>query len=803
MHYRSRLYHPGWILFGCSVTSVVRADDDIVDHNSDLSDYEYTGSACAAQEFPQVMAFRPYRGTGSNDGQVFFADGDTTGINSTSSFGCVEVVHDENPTFINQVEQHYDGNTTLDVTTIWHGSWASISLSRAEDVGWCHAPIEDWVSGGADVEVSDPSTACVWAGHLLYEVGTVVDTSVNISGTRIYVEDNLPMDDALGAFPRYVMFHGYKDLTTPSSGGNSCEGTENGWTTEHEWSAAAVRRMDAVGTDGTGDYIDLQSALPEGLLNWLGQSGNHKLWVAPIALTWNESALNQTFAVNLALQAPSYNDGTDDIPGWWYYAWWMEEQEWAVRLNASLNYHEPLSGEVRPDGVELDGGRWRPDTLNFNKDFIDADNDLCEDRGYLDGYPDYGFGTVLFSEALRDRFGETTIIQADSSLPSYGYRGYEFFNGIEMENFETSSAVVSHTNHNADKPGGSSAMLQHFLQWYNTDYDPLSYPLTKVVTAAYDCNASPGSDNKALRVGAVTALIGAMPHAYAAEAADGSKCFNLYEWDEYRGGVDPLGGGQPNWDFLGMPTGGWQRDIGDLGSNLISGTVTWKRKINPCEGSGGGGSVSWTTISSGVGGYLLDLDDSDICSDLGYFPDASDARIRAELGTHIMTLPGVYTLQFQIQAENTWPSGAPYDGLTDRIPRLVRVRVHYDGYARAQDVLVEASETHTTYYLSYLFDANREIDKIEFMSGEQPGWIKVQNLSIHEGGADRFFRLYDNGAAMLNLTDSAWDFTVTGGPYERLYGPQDDVNNGTSGDGYNDNEFQIPAWDGLIVASSP
>lgn len=735
---------------------------------------------CTSSAAPTIMAFRPYRGSTYNsaaNGEIRFADGTTDTLDPTESFQCFEYVHDGDPSFLSDVESTYGNN----VRSIWHGSWATISRDRA-----------------GFIEATNPGT--INPGFWLYDVGTVSLNGATAGSNTITVQDKTPferVDDAQQFIPHYANLHYYVEASTPSGTHTyDCDATINGWEVTHQWSNSETVLVTGTGVDASGnDYIEVSSLSWDGITNtydteddgplydWddvVANSGSYDgLWIAPHALTWDNQPKN--WAVNLSTESI-----VSTAPGWEFFSNYVIEYELGARL---------ANHSLYPDGIEFDGGQWRPDKANPEKYAVDVNNDACQDGGYVDEVPKYGIGSVRMLERLIHEAPEPLIVQADSSLPEWGARGYHVLSGIEMENYYEATGEAD----------GFSEAFQHLKTWVEEvdrigHYDePVSYGLSKGITVDFGCEDTSGSieygtDSSLFRIAFVSNLLLDMPAPHAEEGTE--KCFHLYTWDEYSGGD------LEDWDWLGSGLEDAQRDLSSLSStNLLAENI----------------SVKTDTCASGSASGGLDelmLDVSGVCNDLGEVPDVNDAKLRVTGFTETVSASSSasYTVHFRARGENHYDNSTDYSDVQGLLPRLVRVNLAYKDYcgpdcsvlkSLSQDVLIPTDGSEQEFWLTFQVPNQAEIWKVEFASGEEPGVAYMLDVGLYSGTAERWSRAFDGGVVLLNMDENEWEYTTSApssaeNGLRRLSGIQSE-SDGECASSTGALQATVPAYDALVV----
>ena len=646
----------------------------------------------------------------------------------------------------------------------------------------------------ATIGASQTEAAGVYPGHWLFELGTrVVDAldatqddtvTIEVEDATVFQENDLAMIHAV-------------DI----SGG--------GWS--HIWEPHEEIKILSV-IDST--HVEIKrSRYSTSAVAWTPDEDTAIL-LQPHMLTW--ANLDSSWTVNVSLASPQDTAGN---------------LGYDIFADYVIDRFETLSESI-PDGIVFDGGRWRYTKLEFP---VDADNDLVADYGFIDGINAFGLGASKFMSQIREHYDELgcpIIVQADSSIPEWGYRSYGTADGMEMENFPL-----------VENYGSFSAGLTHLDQWvqFANSANPYSYAFTKDDSLHYSCAKSAlPSTNANFRVGLAASLMVGMPHAYAAETGDGraaeegegedsaETCFDIYDWDEYKGGD------LEDHDWLGAPlTEAIRLPNYDVSDNLLDGGEWSYTKFEDatyaaaCDGCETGSTFTLT----------VDAVPADTVTTANIFhPHVSGALLRVvPTASNRGKSATEFTVVFEAWGANTYNDDLSYDWVT-QVPRLLRVHLVDDldngvhGADQSQDVMVlpasgeltpvnlantfqanlpslsSVTISGRTYSLSFRYPAAAQISRIKFESGEETGQVTIRNVALYRGGGDRFVRYFDNGAVILNMTEDAWSLnlgtTYSPDGYARLLGTLaagDAVNTGVQGNGADRTEFFVPAENALLV----
>jgi len=698
-------------------------------------------AACPSGAFPKVMAFRP------SNGERYDEAGNGLGpVQPDQDFDSYANVTTKNPTlpqYTHAIEAAYGSS----VDTLFHLGWATINKNRLDPAG---------------TALAEDSGFQIYPGHWLLEVGSTITTPVD--GTTdpltVYVSDSSNLQE-----DRWAMIYGRDAMTG-----------------DPDWSQAEHVFITDRGTDAVGDWITVDR---ESLVAW--QSLSLDLCIAPHALTFNVSL--KTWLINLSVNSPLDPSGR---AGWELYAdfvGWLWTQEFGSGVGA--------------DGFEFDGGRWVPQQGGNRNRLIDVDNDAVADWGFVpaadsSGVQAWGLGAMLAMEQVRTQYPDILVL-VDSSTPETGYREYSSLNGIEIENYPESSSS------DGTPFGGFSTAFSHLRSWVDriSNSKSLSYGFTKQLSAAFGCDGVSDPTNNHFRVGLASALLVGMPHPYAPHGNVAEvvyKCFGTYPWDEYRGGT------LNDWDWLGEPLGPASQILDDLDSeNLLDGT-TWTESVATCE-AGDPGTLDAVYNFTELPGptYSHELTVNHVCS----YPSVENVVVRTEVLGHATdpANPSSYAFRFDASATNTY-GGDPAWSWVNGVPRLVRLGLNLQVGAefptRTQEVLVATAGAFETYTVTFLnVPASATIRRVSVQSGEETGTLTLQNPGLQEGSAERWVRYFEGGAVLLNISKTAWTYTLDPSQpdgYRRLDGAQDpSINSGAPGEGPDRNVFTVPPEDALLV----
>lgn len=606
---------------------------------------------------------------------------------------------------------------------------------------------------GAHAAISSDFRSEVFPGHWLFTSGTIITKSINTTATTFKVEK-----------PDVFVV-----------GDHAMISYRNKITQKRDWDTVEEVLISSI--DSENSKITVKRGQNEtSPVAWSTSLNNTEIVITPHVYQTTTDP-GDAWQINVSLNSP-VNPDTGET-GYEFYAKWVYEYIWVGIM------------QEKGDGIQLDSGRWGYFSAEYS---IDTNNDGTPDYGFVNGVNVYGLGSSKYIKLLREKLPHRAILQIDSNTTNGGYRNPNDINGIEMESFPNIE--------NYDYFGNSFIHLRQFVS--HAEFDPMSYPFTKDDTELYQCDPeSAESDtseietNSYFRIGFATALLLGMPYAYAPQTdISGEKCFGLYAWDEY------FGGNLNQTKWLGEPKSEALQYLDNLGtSNLIeSSTWTYGDKNN-------------LTMSDNDYVYTVSTQNNILKLDMTKVPEIIEVRVNNAFfpsvdGIYFTTDTGIgtdkaneFTISFKSSGTTTYNNDADYSEFTN-IPRLLVVKILADGEIYRQSVLVWKDEQE--FLLNFKTSTKTSVSKVTFESGEETGSIKIKNPSLHTGSPEHWIRYFENGAIILNMSDTDWevtlDTTYSSQGFQRLNGIYDtEINNGNKGNGTSKNTFTIPARDALVV----
>jgi hypothetical protein len=686
------------------------------------------------------------------------------------------------------------------VDTIFHTRWASLGSNNAD--------AQD-----------------VYPGHWLLNVGARLISSVSAAASSFDVDDvsSFSVNDR-------VMVYGTTTNLAPN------------WSFTEE----------AIITNIAGNTIELdRDEFWTTPLDWNGAT--QEVRIASHVLIWE--AIPDIWAVNLSPESPIDSSVGPDYRGDRFFADHFFTNLWMDRLDGSAT-------NVFINGFEFDGGRSLA-AKGANQDRVDIDNNLESDGGFLHGVNLYGLGAIRCMKALRGMLPTGVIVQVDSTTADFGFRGYKYVNGIEMENFPEAAGLdfSAYSDYGARPTAMFSSAFLHLRQWVSvtqqqalTDtnyYAPFSYGFTKEETETFQCGNTPSLDpygfpthghDSYFRLGLAADLLVGMPHPYACEdSSTGTQYFDFYKWDEY------VGGDLNDWDWLGQPTGTATQILDHIAGSVTLTNAAWSGNFKNCASGSFSSSTGTHTLTvsavgtNGAGSCTPAVGQAlTIATGSPLAPLITNGLTWADFSAPTSgstTLPKLYestlTMSFSAMATNSYAGDGSAEALAfqseaqslgDGVPRLLHVRMVLKDNASnqllpEQILLVPTDGAFHSYLLSYPLEIYEdrfptlediEITKISFFSGEETGSLIIKTPTLQYGSAERWARYFDGGAVLLNGSEDSWQITLewpyagawppTRSGFGRLSGSQNQtVNSGSNGEGVLYRTFTVPPRDALLV----
>lgn len=597
--------------------------------------------------------------------------------------------------------------------------------------------------------------ASAWPGHWLLKTGTKLTDDCSPSSTVLHVENygrlaknQADVDKLLLNNSSYLLMYGLDGNGQP------------------DWSRAEHLQIQAVDTtNGTITVARAQhGSLPLAFTNGQAVVARHMMfWVNTPGGQWQ---------LNFSLQCP--RGGPLNLTA----------AEWFARQIKQLI---DTSGA---DGVEFDVARWQWGNLGNN--FMDCNNDLITDYGYIDGVQSFGLGGQVFARELRKLLGPGKIIQMDSNGPGQ-QRGWKYVNGCQMESFP-----------NANDFSTFSEAFLHLRQYRdNIETAPnFSYAYVKTPNTTFENLYDNGqSIDWHFRTGFAAGLLTGMPSPFssiadasfdpgefdpdATNAVDYTNSTDFYKWDEY------TGGDLDDWQWLGRPLGEPVQVLDNLSStDLLASTVwQWKTETNftaTCLTNSGEYSTVITALAPvsnippstiGVATYYSGTSLPKI---LTY-----GTRLEMASGAPVLITNQEYTIEFEASGNDRWDYGGQ---VFDKVPRMLEIFTPQN----SDRLSVLVNSNWSFYRLSFFATTNLPL---VFGASEQIGDVKIRNIKLYQGGAERWTREFEHGRVYLNMTKTPWTVDVGTGVVQRLVGTQNPaVNSGSVENG----TLTVPSWDAVF-----
>jgi len=516
-----------------------------------------------------------------------------------------------------------------------------------------------------------------------------------------------------------------------------------------DWSVTEGARVVGLASESTscdGDALQIERAQyatdPPGGRAFLAGST-----VAPHASTLNANAVRY----NLSLHCP-------EVAG-------QRASDVMANLYAGL-FEDEL---FQLDGMTFDVGLWFVHSRCANADDrgLDCDNDLQPDGCVIDNQNSFGLGVVQWLKLLRQAVGPQKILLADSNT-SNGQRAYIHTNGFEAEGFPKFG--------NYDGFAGSFDQAKLWKE-IESPYPRMAYLYTKDNTSVWNgtstvlpegwSHEAAGPNDYRFRVGAAAAALLGFYHAYSTEPDTLPHTAQHYEWDEHLGGAL----NQPG--YLGRPKGRFERLTVQLGDPIAipdgsfeSGVAKWL--VSTKKGASATGPTADPDARGGA--VALRVDVSQVSSVA--YPNPNARNVKLSFETLATLSEGEHTLSF-------WAKAAP---LYDAPELTAGMKV---GINKGPSNDFQLTRYWRQYFVPVQVPAGpAQKATLAIRIGEEAGAVWIDDVVLRPGGADLFFRQFDRGLVLLNMTTSPHTFALPNGPYRRLDGvltPPPGPNDGATG----------------------
>ena len=382
------------------------------------------------------------------------------------------------------------------------------------------------------------------------------------------------------------------------------------------------------------------------------------------------------------------------------------------------------------DGAEFDVGEWRlaSATVTENRSY-DADNDLRADecrfrhRG-LGIINEHGLGQVVSIREMRKAAGAGKIIQTDLQM-----RAYPYLNGNEEEFYPC--------NQRQDPRGAAFQYDSLLYSLSRCAFEPkISYCMGKFPTATYNNEPDQEWSDRWMRMGLTSALTAGAYYTYnSVSTLKGGKgevglgFGRFYPWDEYDGGAlrkkhylgKALGPARP----LEGQTG--KESVAGLESSTLRSRSGFQAKSN-YDGAAGVMRVEIVEqpdkpYNGGVV-LLLPFRKGVETSEGAPFTLVGEVRADSVYGRIDPSLKDV-PLQFGCNLEKPMKDTNRNSLLADRQWRSFSVALY----------------------------AGAEAEGLYLQMGEEPGAFEFRGLKLLPGNGFVLYRLFENGAALMNGSD--------------------------------------------------
>ena len=663
------------------------------------------------------------------------------------------------------------------ISMTYHGPVTNGNTMAQELVKYQNVEIIGGVSDGAwaDVRSTFPNKIVLkqdaWGGtvtigmssacpeHWLMKTGTKLSASCSPTDTVLHVENysrlaasQAAVNNSLNNNSAYIMIYGLDADGKP------------------DWSRAEHLKLTAVDTVNGTITVDRaqQGSLPLAFTNGQAVVARHMMfWVNTPGGQWQ---------LNFSLQCP--RGGPLNLTA----------AEWFAREI------KKMIDDSGADGVEFDVARWQWGNLGNN--FMDCNNDLITDYGYIDGVQSFGLGGQVFVRELRKLLGPGKIIQMDSGGAVGQQRGWQYVNGCQMESFP-----------NANNFATFSEAFLHLRQYRDniTTLPNFSYAYVKTPTTAFENLYDNGTNiDWHFRTGFAAGLLTGMPSPFtsitdpnfdpgefdpnATNTVTNTSSTAFFKWDEY------TGGDLNDWQWLGKPLGAAVQVLDNVGSsNLLASAVwQWKTETNftaVCLTNSG----EYSTVISAqapvsnvppslIGGTAY-FSGTQVPKILTY-----GTRLEIKTGAPVLATNQEYTIEFEAAGNDHWDYGGQS---FDKVPRMLAVLTPQDG----DQMSLLVSSNWSFYRLSFFATTNTPL---VFGASEQIGDVKIRNIKLYQGGAERWTREFEHGRVYLNMTRTPWAVNVGTGTVQRLSGTlTTNVNTGAAENGM----LTIPSRDAVFLCT--
>jgi hypothetical protein len=581
----------------------------------------------------------------------------------------------------------------------------------------------------------------VWPGHLLYKAGTLL------------MRDILPQDQV-------IEVQSLNSIANNKTIKNTIKKANKDFPY-----GLVIYALDKMGKPdwSQAEHVIVDDIQNGKLIVERGQWGSKplsfkagKAVVAAHMMYWTKQ-----WQLNLSMHCP--RGGQDNLTA---AEWYAREMDKVVRLS-------------KADGIEFDVGRWTWGHPHQNP--MDSNNDLLPDYGYIDGVNSFGIGGQVFFRELRNLLGPDKIIQADSNSAAFGVRGWKYINGVQLESFPLAN----------DFDLFSQAFLHLRLWVENAEAMPhFSYPFTKTPTTVFTNAYLPNGAKTdfRFRVGLAAACLVGMPHPFANLISDSFDPENpallmktpkmrnsgIYNWDEYHAGD------LNDWQWLGTALNTAQQDFTDLNKVDLLARTQWQWSTS--QGFAAESHQEANSFST----HVQMTPQRTIPKDLWF-----GVRLEPKTNLPQLILGREYTLEFEARGDDFWHyAGQEFA----QVPRMVVISGAITSKnGNPLSVLVDSK--WRTYRISFNADSSRLTTPV-FGTSEQIGKTEIRNIKLYAGSAERWYRQFEKGLVLLNMTNNPWSVVAPKGKYKRLKGKQaPEINTG----GVINNEVIVPAHDALFL----
>ena len=591
----------------------------------------------------------------------------------------------------------------------------------------------------------------MFPGHWLYYPGSTIVRPIGPSGTRV------PVADA----------------------SRFCDGDDvRLWPADARQQPAAWRQSEVVFVEKVdearslltvqrGKYATAARAFPAGSM----ASPHYKMRYGNPAWYWS---------YNLAPLCPRDEEGR-------HFAAWFAH--WLANEIKGLNAH---AGFRYIDGVEFDVTKFNLVTGKHPLEGMpaktakrrapDCDLDGVGDGGYVDGQPGHGFGTIDCIRRLRESLGPGYLITGDSIWTLW--RAWPYANGMDNESFP-----------DIRKPYRWSGAFERTADWQRRCAEPrMSFFFTR---AGHDGLPGQRDAHQTLRLALATALLLDCWHCNMGLPG------GVRRPDEYDGGAlrKPHWLGRPMEDFVRLPQPRGQDRLG-YGRFEREADVSRARVAAQPGYRVDGPKLDGQRAREGQGCLRVTVA---ALPHAPAEPRTSAARLRLPVAVEAGQ---EYTVSFWARAEHDY---ARHEPACRGVPWGMTVSLWSGRGGRpntGQHCLL-VPDSWRRFHLSIAANPGSPNGRVEFEIGAEPGTLWLDDVCVHQGGADVFYRRFEHGLVLVNASRSPARFDLAriepSRELARLKATQEqgawrsDPTVNTGQPAPKDRPLELGPWDGLLL----